>query len=582
MATQKRPHLATASVTILLLVVGALVGLNVIASYVNVGRVDLTGNKLWSLSDGSRELVSDLGDRMEITAYFTENLPPPFNSTEQYVRDILDEYAAASGGKVVVRFINPDEDEEREAAEGDGIQRVAHQKIENDAVSVVEGYRGLVIRYLGETKTIPVIQDPTGLEYTITMAIKELVGEKTKIAILSGHEGPTLAEGLSALRDSLPTYEIEEVAATSPIDAETFEALLIVTPGNEISEAELRNIDQYVMNGGSLGVFGGGLTLDIAGQEPSATTVNSGLNGLLSRWGVELRSDVALDFQCSRAPMAGPMGMQVAVPYPPVAILTFEESAMEHPALFRIPTAVWPFSSTLALTTAPEGVNVEVLGRTSDNSWRDTAASVQLRPRHPREWQPSGDLGPFPVLVAISGELPSAFSEGMSSAEGQPAGRSTSDGDVRVLVSGTGAFLRDEFIPQAGPDGQRQLSGGLAFALNAIDWLAADDQLIAIRAKNVEDPALEVPAAVSSAEEAALEAEEQAMGAAQQGDQEGTENAIAEREAALEERKEAMKAWDSKKSAYRWLNTLGIPFAFALFGVLRWRARNARRKTLTI
>jgi ABC-type uncharacterized transport system involved in gliding motility auxiliary subunit len=182
--------------------------------------------------------------------------------------------------------------------------------------------------------------------------------------------------------------------------------------------------------------------------------------------------------------------------------------------------------------------------------------------------------------VAISGELPSAFAEGMSSAEG--AGRASSDGEVRVLVSGTGAFLRDEFIPQAGPDGQRQLSGGLAFALNAIDWLAADDDLIAIRAKNVEDPALEIPAAVSQAEEAALEAEETAMGAAQQGDRETTENAIAEREAALDERKEAMKAWDSKKSAYRWLNTLGIPFAFALFGVLRWRARNARRKTMKI
>ena len=185
MATQKRPNLAASSVSILVLVAGALIALNVIAGYTNVGRIDLTANRLWSLSDGSRDLVSDLGDRMEITAYFTENLPPPFNSTEQYVRDILDEYSAASGGKVVVRFVNPDEDEEREAAEADGIQRVAHQKIENDAVSVVEGYRGLVIRYLGETKTIPVIQDPTGLEYTITMAIKELVGEKTTVGILS-------------------------------------------------------------------------------------------------------------------------------------------------------------------------------------------------------------------------------------------------------------------------------------------------------------------------------------------------------------------------------------------------------------
>lgn len=576
MSTQKqRSNLATTSVTILLLVAGALVALNVVASYVNLGRSDWTDARLWSLSDGSRRLVSDLDDRMEITAYFTENLPPPFNSTEQYVRDILDEYAAASGGKVVVRFINPDEDEEREAAEADGIQRVAHQKIENDAVSVVEGYRGLVIRYLGETKTLPVIQDPTGLEYTITMAIKELVGEKTIVGVLSGHDGPSLAEGLSGLRDSLPTYELREVSASSPIDS-ALRALLIIGPTSEISEAELRNIDQYVMSGGSLGVFGGGIKLEIQTQEPSAETVDTGINRLLGRYGVELRSDVALDFQCSRAPMAGPMGMQVAVPYPPVPVLTFDDTAMEHPALFRIPTAVWPFSSTLAVTTAPEGVSVEILARTSDNSWRDTGASIQLRPRHPREWRPGGDLGPFPVLAAIEGTLPSAFA-----GEPEATGPARAEQPVRVLVSGTGAFMRDEFLPpsQGGP---RQLSGGLAFALNAIDWLAADDDLIAIRAKNVEDPALEIPAGVSDAERSAIEAEEQALEAAQGGDRASTEEAISERDEALERRKEAMKAWDSKKAAYRWLNTLGIPLAFGLFGLLRWRMRNARRKTMKI
>ncbi|MCA9613299.1 MAG: hypothetical protein KC586_11155, partial [Myxococcales bacterium] len=54
MATQKRPNLAASSVSILVLVAGALIALNVIAGYTNVGRIDLTANRLWSLSDGSR------------------------------------------------------------------------------------------------------------------------------------------------------------------------------------------------------------------------------------------------------------------------------------------------------------------------------------------------------------------------------------------------------------------------------------------------------------------------------------------------------------------------------------------------
>ena len=61
----KRNKLAATSVGMLVLTIGILVLLNFLASYTNVGRMDVTGNQLWSLSDGSRRLVSDLEDRMD-------------------------------------------------------------------------------------------------------------------------------------------------------------------------------------------------------------------------------------------------------------------------------------------------------------------------------------------------------------------------------------------------------------------------------------------------------------------------------------------------------------------------------------
>jgi len=72
--------------------------------------------------------------------------------------DILSEYEAASDGHMVVRFVSPDTDEEREEAEAAGVQQVQHQHIENDSVSVVEGYRGIVFEYLGNRQAIPVVQ----------------------------------------------------------------------------------------------------------------------------------------------------------------------------------------------------------------------------------------------------------------------------------------------------------------------------------------------------------------------------------------------------------------------------------------
>ncbi len=545
------------SLTLLGLIIASALVLNFIAFEFNLGRADLTARKAFSLSHGSQELVSDLSDRMEITAYFTEDLPPPFNATERYVRDLLSEYAAASNGNITVRFVNPTDDETREAAETDGVQRVAHQVFENDAVSVREGYRGMVIKYLGETKSIPVIQDATGLEYTITMAIKEMVGDRIPVGVIGGHEGPSLEQGLTTVAGALPTYELREVDANSEIDT-NLRALLLVGPATELNENELQNIDAYLMQGGSLGVFGGSTKLSLE-ADPTSETVNSGINRLIERYGVGIREDIVLDAQCSRMPMRGPMGLQVAVPYPAIPIATVTEEQMEHPAMFRIPTAMLPFTSSLELTSAPEGVNVDVLVRSSENSWRDTATSVPLRPRRPQEWTQTGDAGPFPLMVAISGVLPSAFNDN---------GPSSSQSEARVLVAGSAAVLRDEFMPQAPPGQQVDLSGALAVVLNSIDWLAADADLIAIRAKNIEDPPLEVPNAVQ-------DAEAQAQTAAESNDADGVE-------AALEERNAAIEAWESKKSVYKLGLTLGIPFFFGLFGILRWSQRQKKRAQLRV
>jgi ABC-type uncharacterized transport system involved in gliding motility auxiliary subunit len=142
------------------------------------------------------------------------------------------------------------------------------------------------------------------------------------------------------------------------------------------------------------------------------------------------------------------------------------------------------------------------------------------------------------------------------------------ESEVRVLVAGTSTFLEDTFMPPRPPQGEVQMNAALALALNAVDWLAADSDLIAIRAKTIEEPALDIPDSVLAAEDTALMA-------AEEGDEEG----VAE---ALEERKAAIESWDAKKRAYRWLNTLGIPLLVALFGLFRWRQRSNKKKTLKL
>lgn len=565
---------ASESIAFLAIVGGILVVLNIVAASFSLGRFDFTRTRTYSLSSGSERLARGLSDRMEITAYFSENeqLGEQYVALERSVRDLLEEYRAASGGKIRVRLVHPSTDAEREAAQRAGVTLAQQQVIRNDSVSVVEGYRGLTISYLGQSKAIPVIAGTDGLEYQITSLIREMAGTKTKVGVLTGHEGPTLAEGLTSLKRALPSYELVEVNAAEAIPND-LRALLIIGPTTPLSDTELRNIDAFVMNGHSLGVFGGGTKLNLeGGAMPTATPVDTGVNRLLRPWGLEMRSDVVLDARCQRIPMPGPGGMQRVVQYPALPIVVFDEAAMGHPALYQIPQASLAFTSSLVRKTQPTGATVRMLGKSSENSVRIASDSMDLSPdalMQLRRDQITGE-GVSGVLATIEGRLPSAFATGGQSTEAgeapAPSGPQATTRDVRIAVIGTGSLFRDEFLPPPDRVEPAQLAGILAVPLNIIDWLANDRDLIAIRAKSVDDPALDVPSAV-------VQAQDDAIAANAEGDREGVESALARRQDAIE-------AWDRKKDLYKYLNWLGIPILLAIFGFVRWRMRLAKKAAL--
>jgi gliding-associated putative ABC transporter substrate-binding component GldG len=574
MAMNKRTKKATESLAYVGVMAAILVVLNIIGIFV-FGRLDVTDKRLFSLSDGSKRLVQGLDEELEITAYFTENLPPPFNATERYVRDLLEEYESAGKGKVKVRFVNPEGDEAREQAETDGVQRVAHQKIENDTAQSVEGYRGIVFKYEGDRRAIAAVGSTEGLEYDITQQLKQLIGEKVKLGILSGHEGPTLEQGLKVFAKFLPNYELVQVDAKQDIDTK-IRALLIVAPETPLSEDELRNIDAYVMKGGGLGVFGGTLKIKQDQQELTATQIDTGINTLLEKWGVKMQNEVVADANCGQAHYRTPMGLPIPVKFPPVPIINFDEQQAKHPVAYRLDQVFMPFGATLKPNDAlknDKDVTLTVIGATSKAAWIIEGDKVDLKPRMPRDWVMSKKRGVFPVAIAIEGKLPSAFkAEAVTSAAGGasagPKGPAQAEKPVHVFVVAASGFIRDEFLPPAEQVSAQDLNGPVAFGLNAVDWLAQEDELIAIRAKSVEEPLIEVPATVR-------EAEDEIKTAAKQGDESSAETAVGKR-------KEALEDWDGKKARIKLMNVALWPLLLIAFGLVRWQLRKKKRANIVL
>ena len=158
-------------------------------------RLDLTGDKIYSISEASRKVVSTLSEPLTIKVFFTKDLPAPYNNTERYLHDLLEEYAIHGSKYFNYRFydVSPDEGdisqktrENQEAANNYGIRPVQIRVIEKDEVKFQKAYMGLVLIHGDLIERIPTITATDGLEYQLTTAIQKL---NNKISALIGLSG---------------------------------------------------------------------------------------------------------------------------------------------------------------------------------------------------------------------------------------------------------------------------------------------------------------------------------------------------------------------------------------------------------
>ncbi|MCZ7582031.1 MAG: GldG family protein [Deltaproteobacteria bacterium] len=174
---------------------GCLVSLNLLAATV-YGRVDLTEDRMYTLTPASRELVSELDDQLIVKAYFSENLPAPFNGHAKFLRDKLDEYRNYAHGRMTVEFIDPEKpgadgkpsDELLAQVRAAQIPKVEVNKFEKDQIQVVNVYMGVALAYGDKIETLPILRDVNDLEYELTSRIAALTrSSRTRVGVLTGH-----------------------------------------------------------------------------------------------------------------------------------------------------------------------------------------------------------------------------------------------------------------------------------------------------------------------------------------------------------------------------------------------------------
>jgi len=529
--------------------VGCLVLINILGLRA-FGRFDATRDSLYTLSKASQDTLAGLEDPVTVTAYFTDELPPPYSSNARYVRDLLEEFRAASKGRLSFEFLDPMSQEtaedqatkretkrdifgrvfreptsvERELAQ-EGIQPVEIRVIEDDQMQTKRAYMGIVIKHAEKKEVIPVVQDTRTLEYDLTTLVRKLTRPKTPVlGVVQGHEAPALHEKLASLRTLLgQMYEVRPVdlSGKERVDAD-IDALLVIGPKTPFQKNEQKAIDQFVMEGKSVAFFLDSVQVDLKTFVPSET--QHGLGPLLETWGIKVGEQLVADVESAQLSVQERRGfMVVSMPvlYPFIPLLDRLEG--DSPVTEGLSGVTLPFS-TIVTATAPEGAQATVLAKSSRKSWLESKP-YNVDPR--RDWRSESVTpdGPHPLMVQVSGKLKSHFAAEArtSTASGTPL-LAESKGEPRVIVAGGSAALWDDFMSRPNQ----------ALLLNVADWLLLDPALLAMRTRGLAEAPL-------------------------QGELSAT-----------------------TRNTVKFGNAFGIPFALAAFGLVHWRRRESRRATVTV
>ena len=408
-----------------------LVGVNWIANRQNK-RWDFTEGGQFSLSDQTRQILRGLDKPVAIKAFYRSN-----DGSETQMRDRLDQYAYESS-QVSVEYIDPDRDP------------TTAKRYE------IQQYGTVVLEYDGRIERATVSD-----EQSLTNALKKVIeGQAKKVYFVQGHgeRDPTDSnvEGFSGIADGLRSdnFQVEKItliqAGAVPDDATV---LVVAGPKTDLLEPEVKAIRDYLDRQGKVM-----LLLDppdaVDGPQPTS------LVALAREWGVEVGSNVVVD--------ASGLGQLIG---------TNESTPVGIPAAhaitdrFQFITA-FPFARSVApIEGGAGGRTAQKVMETSPQSWAETDLKRLFGSGETERNTDAGDLsGPVSIAVAVSAAGPAP--EPPPTPETTPAAPRP---ETRLVVVGDSDFASNRAL---GIPGNRDLY------LNMANWLAQQEDLIAIRPKD--------------------------------------------------------------------------------------------------
>jgi len=495
-----------------------LIAVNVLGGFLKV-RGDLTENKLYTLSPGTKKILDKLDTPVEIRFYYSRDnssMPVPLRTYAQEIEDLLSEYQQASHGKIQVVKLDPKPDSDAEdSARLDGVQgQTTANNLTGDKI-----YLGLAVSCLDAKTQISFLSPDreTLLEYDISRAVSSVVNpKKVVIGVMSalpvlGREATPMmmmqrqrgTDPWVFIQELKQNYTVREV----PVSAEKIDAdisVLLVAYPKGITESAQFAIDQFLLRGGKMVALLDPFSFvdsQLSGQEGMmrGETYSANLDKLLKAWGLTFTANQIV----ADPNLATKIQRQNNSVDTDITVLSINGDNINKSDPLGASTndLLLPFTGAFNGTPA-SGLKEEVLVSSSPQAGLVDANIVMMGGEGARKFYKPGNTA-LPLAIRLSGKFATAFPNGKPAAAPTPTPvpnalptpsatptpvplkEATNDGVV-VLV-GDSDFAYDQIAGQA----QQVLNqvvfrpnnGNLSLIESSVELLAGDSDLISIRSR---------------------------------------------------------------------------------------------------
>jgi ABC-type uncharacterized transport system involved in gliding motility auxiliary subunit len=486
-----------------LAIVGVLfIGIMLLANLLLRGaKLDLTADKLFTISEGTENIVHGLQEPVNLYLYFSEKSATPNPSLRNHatrVRELLEELVSRSEGKLTLKVIDPQPySEEEDRATELGIVTVPVNQ------SGEKGYLGLAATNSTDGKEAIPYLDPQSeeqLEYDVAKLIQNLSSAKKPVVGWLSSLPMTGEFDMQTGRPGQPwvvygqteqLYTVQDLEPSLTSIGSDVDVLVVVHPKN-LPPAALYAIDQFALRGGRVLVFvDPDAQADQSASDPNNPMAqfmadkSSHFEPLLAAWGVDFKAgQVVVDLERG-------MVVNMRAGEPPlqhIAVLGFDATSMAKDVVTARLDNVYMITAGSLSPVAGTKLLVEPLIKTSAQAGLVPAQRVSMAsdPRALRDgFKPDGE---HMIAVRVSGDAVTAFPEGPpAGVAAAPDALKASAKPLNVVVIADTDMLSDYvWVRQSNFFGQvilQPVANNGELVWNAIDNLGGSNDLISIRGR---------------------------------------------------------------------------------------------------